>query len=386
MELARLFARQGHRIYLAESVRFPLTRFSNSIFRYIHVPQARFRPHDYANALCDIIVREKIDICIPNLEEIFYIAACLTRFPSSCVIWADTFEKLDLLHNKWTFIECIKNMGFEVPRTEHASSREELLSRWMTFPFPKAVVKPVYSRFASQTIILNRGDRLPASVQPTKSQPWIVQEFISGRHLCTYSVTRKDKVLANSIYPSRQQLGIGSSTVFEHVDSPGARRWVERFVSKMQFTGQIGFDFIETNDGTLYPIECNPRATSGIHLFRNTPEFAQIFFGDQVNGVVIPSGDEVRSVKFWLAVRLMRLMLDKRPLQEWRETWRYIRASKDVFYERGDPWPIAGHVFGLAEVLIQSARFGVSPREIATRGCDYNGVDESTSRQISRHG
>lgn len=43
--------------------------------------------------------------------------------------------------------------------------------------------------------------------------------------------------------------------------------WVRQFVQATGFSGQVGFDFIETEDGQLYAIECNPRATSGIHLF-----------------------------------------------------------------------------------------------------------------------
>jgi predicted ATP-grasp superfamily ATP-dependent carboligase len=378
MELARLFARQGHEVYLAESTRFPLTRFSNSVTRYIRVPPARFNPREYVNALSNIITKERIDVCIPNLEEIFYIARSMDRIPSSCLVWTDSFEKLDILHNKWTFIQNIKALGFQTPKTQHAASRQMLISRLAGFSFEKAVVKPAYSRFASQTFLWNRGDRLPRSIQPTEAQPWIVQEFIDGHHLCTFSLTQKDKLLAHSIYPSQQHLGIGSSTVFENINNDNVTKWVERFISKMNFTGQIGFDFIETPSGILYPIECNPRTTSGIHLFNKTPELVAAFFGDKKNDIVIPKGTEIRAAKFWLAVKLVRSIFAFEPIREWEKTWRHLHRTSDVFYEKGDLWPVVGHLIGIAEILYQSGRLGISPREIATRDCDYNGIDETT--------
>jgi predicted ATP-grasp superfamily ATP-dependent carboligase len=378
MELARLFARQGHEVYLAESFKFPLTRFSNSITRYIHVPEARFKPREYVNALSNIIAAERIDVFIPNLEEIFYVARSVESFPPGCIVWADTFEKLDMLHNKWTFIEYLKTIGFKTPETEQASSREKLISRLANFSSEKAIVKPAYSRFASQSFICNRGDRLPTSIQPTETRPWIVQEFIDGHHLCTYSLAQKERVLAHSSYPSQQQWGIGPSTVFEYENNPNAQKWVERFISKTKFTGQIGFDFIETLSGILYPIECNPRATSGIHLFNKTPEFVEQFLGGQKQKVVFPRGGEVRSVKFWLVARLIRLIITIQPMREWKKTWQCLRRSNDVLYQKGDMWPYFGHMISFAEVLFQSVRLGISPKETVTRDCDYNGIDEST--------
>lgn len=45
-------------------------------------------------------------------------------------------------------------------------------------------------------------------------------------------------------------------------------------------SGMFGFDFIEEANGTTYVIECNPRATSGIHLFGNkAPEVTNAFLG-----------------------------------------------------------------------------------------------------------
>ena len=81
MGLARLFSRQGHEVYLADSVRFPVTRFSNSVTRYIKVPEPRFDPQGYVSALLNIVHDERIDLLLPSLEEIFYVARAAESFP-----------------------------------------------------------------------------------------------------------------------------------------------------------------------------------------------------------------------------------------------------------------------------------------------------------------
>lgn len=379
MELARLFAGQGCMVILAESVRFPVTRFSNSITRYIHVPEARFKPQEYGEALAKIIIEENIDIFIPTCEEIFYVAQMVEKLSPQCMVWADDFKKLDLLHNKWTFMEYAKEIGFKTPSTYKISSRDALLSHLINSPSNKLIVKPAYSRFGSQTLIWNREDQLPSDIKPTEVQPWVVQQFLDGVHLCTYSLAYKGKLLAHSIYPSQQQWGIGSSTVFEYVDHPVAKKWVEHFVSKTSFTGQIGFDFIETSDGVLYPIECNPRSTSGTHLFNNTPELTVRFLNPHDNkDILIPYGHEIRSIKFALLVRLFRLILSREPIREWKKTWQFLQRSSDVLYKYDDFRPAFGQMISVAEFLMQSMWLGVPPTEIATYDSGYNGIDEAT--------
>ena len=62
------------------------------------------------------------------------------------------------------------------------------------------------------------------------------------------------------------------------MEHAAARAWVETFVAREGYTGQIAFDFIETEAGVMYALECNPRATSGVHLLAAHPEFAAAFF------------------------------------------------------------------------------------------------------------
>lgn len=64
---------------------------------------------------------------------------------------------------------------------------------------------------------------------------------------------------------------------FRSCEHPEVRAYVERLVTEglPHVSGQLAFDFIQTdNPPRLVAIECNPRATSGIHLYSGTPTLA----------------------------------------------------------------------------------------------------------------
>jgi hypothetical protein len=103
------------------------------------------------------------------------------------------------------------------------------------------------------------------------------------------------------IYPVRDTLDDGSSCVyFESIEHTGILHYHEKIAEALPpgiNSCQIALDFIETETTTeesnehgtttriitekrLYAIECNPRATSGIHLFSGTTLLADVIAGD----------------------------------------------------------------------------------------------------------
>lgn len=65
-------------------------------------------------------------------------------------------------------------------------------------------------------------------------------------------------------------------TAFQLFQCEPVNEVVCTIVSKLNFTGNISFDFIKRDEKYLL-IECNPRITSAIHALRNNP-FDKLFF------------------------------------------------------------------------------------------------------------
>ena len=58
-------------------------------------------------------------------------------------------------------------------------------------------------------------------------------------------------------YPVRFAAKDRWCVLFQAIEHPAIYRWVEKLVAKINYTGQLSFDFVE-QAGTLYALECNP--------------------------------------------------------------------------------------------------------------------------------
>ncbi len=377
LELTRLLNASGHYVVIAESLTFPISRFSNCTQKYYGVPAPRFHSHEYIKALKKIVIDEKTDVLIPTCEEIFYISQFIREIPNTCFVWSDTFANLDSLHNKYEFIKLTREKGFRTPETILLQSRDDVMRYRESHKEKQFVLKPVYSRFASYTQIVQDKEPVSLRVNPSKEEPWVAQQYIEGRHLCTYSLGLEGRLLAHTTYPSQERWGIGASIVFEHISHPAIETWVRELVSKIHFTGQISFDFIEAADGTVYPIECNPRTTSGIHLFKPQDSFVSLILDAPNCHIKFPTITAVRAVKFALFVRLLRLLISRQPSADIKRTWKFILHSDDVIFDSRDPRPGFGQFLSLGEFAIRCLLVGLSPTEVAIYDSCYDGLVKS---------
>ncbi|HEY4832089.1 MAG TPA: ATP-grasp domain-containing protein, partial [Waddliaceae bacterium] len=262
LELSRQLHASGHEVIAADTSLWHPIRFSHSISKLIMVPSPRFAEEEFIQSLLQIIKDEKIDLLIPLWEEAIYMSRHLHRFPSSCKVFCSSFETILTLHNKWLFIRQLEALGFKIPHTRLINSRQELEMIDFNFPY---ILKACYSR-AARKIVKVFSTQKP-DIEIEASNPWIAQEYISGPQHCSYSICYQGHILAHSVYPVDYTLDGSSCIVFQAIDHPKNFEWVSRFVRAINYTGQISFDFIEDSNHNLYAIECNPRSTSGLHLF-----------------------------------------------------------------------------------------------------------------------
>lgn len=291
LELARLFAAAGHRVVAADSVPVSLCSASRSVERSYVCPEPRQDPRRYIDFLAEVVEAEQVDLLVPTCEEIFYIAWGKERLSQRCLVFADDLDKLAMLHSKRELIVQAEKLGFCVPETRLLASQAEadrfLSERGAESP---VVLKPVFSRFSAKALVVRGGER-PLLPGISASFPWVGQQYIAGRAYCTYSIVQQGAVVAHACYAGTFTAGRGASISFEREERVDLLEWVTRFAAAVRFTGQIAFDFIVTAEGKAYPIECNPRGTSGVHLFRPADRLERAFFreGLETGEVVQPS-------------------------------------------------------------------------------------------------
>ena len=170
------------------------------------------------------------------------------------------------------------------------------------------------------------------SLPISDEKPWIMQEFIPGKEYCTHSTVRDGE--------SRMYCCCESSAFqvnYENVDHPEIKQWTSHFAEKLGHTGQLSFDFIESVDGTVYAIECNPRTHSAITMFYNHPGVADAYLGKEPLAETLEPLPDSKPT-YWLYHELWRLN-EIRSLKQ-LQTWvKNILRGKEAIFEFNDPLP-----------------------------------------------
>ena len=259
LEWARLCLESGRRVWLADSFRNPLSRYVKGAAGYFQLPPAKGNQEAYTQALEAIINRQNIKFVIPTCEEIFYLSHAKNNILSEVEWFMPEESLLFALHNKYLSLRHFHNLGeIAIPQTRLCTSVKDVVCDDGT------ILKPVYSRFGQHVIRqidFAKINELPIS----KLYPWVQQQRITGKQLCNYALFNRGNLIAHQAYLPLYCLNGSAATYFKpHLDER-MHKFTEGFGKQTQFHGQVAFDFIEHED-QLYVIECNPRATSGIHL------------------------------------------------------------------------------------------------------------------------
>ncbi|WP_282154856.1 ATP-grasp domain-containing protein [Cytobacillus gottheilii] len=261
LHLCRLLNEAGVKVYGADSDPFSLTKSSNSIEKFILLPSAKFAADSYIEKLNKMICTYNIELIIPTCEETFYLSKKAEHL--TCPVFAGDFKQLELLHNKYTFIQLAESCIMPVPKTNELS--KDAVEDYSKMP-NGFILKRKFTRFSDHIMYGDRMESIPSELFEDTSE-WIIQERLTGVQYCSYSIALKGEVLAHSVYKAEYTAGEGASLHFQHVPRPDIEDFVLKIVKTLQYSGQISFDFIVNESDQAIPIECNPRTTSGIHLF-----------------------------------------------------------------------------------------------------------------------
>lgn len=365
LDLARFFSKQGDTVILADSTKTPLSRASKYIEKYIFLPKPRECPITYINTLNKVCQDNQIDILVPTCEEIFYIARFKEHINDRTTVFCDNFDKIVKLHNKWEFIQICSNFEISTPQTILLESQNNIAT--LNLDISDYVFKPVFSRFSARTVLSPTID-LIHEINIGPNEKWVAQKRIIGKEYSSYSIAQNGYLTAHSCYYSHYRAGKGAGIYFEHVEHQAILKFVEQFIRKVNFHGQISFDFIEDETG-CYVIECNPRATSGLHLLVENESFRNCFF--KPCPTVLPSPQTSKrmislAMIFYALPKAIRSMNFERFLKD------FSRAS-DVTFDWGDLGPYIYQIISLLSIVLSSITQRKSILSIATSDIEYNG-------------
>lgn len=348
LDLTRNFAKHGHRVLIAESFPVHLCQFSR-FGKSFKVPAPAQDPQGYIQKIQQIVSRESVDLIIPVYEEIFPLS--FFREQIDCRILCDEFGKLKRLHNKFEFIEACRDAGVSHPETALVRSAGEVVA-----PGSK-ILKPQFSRFGTG-VYLRPSEKTLNSLD--YSTPWVMQDFVDGQAYCGFCIAQDGEVLLDAVYPFEVTWS-GVCVTYRHVAEKNIQTWMAEFIRHARFTGSIGFDII-LKDETVFPIECNPRITSGIHLFSGEEGLVDAILNHTRHSD--PLRRECMMGPFVMAKAMLNWSL-----------WKKWFSLRDLIFRWSDPFPLLGQGVVMSYLSWLALRKGKPMSEAASLDIEYNGEE-----------
>ncbi len=354
LDLARGFSRAGCRVIIAEPFGWTLAGASRHVAREYKVPPPSEGAKAYLAALAEIVERERVDLIVPVSEETMHVAFLRESLGDGVKLFTMQPDQVLPLHSKAGFVRQARLLGLTVPETQLLGTAE---SRELAAT-DDVVIKPVFSCSGRGVRVVRRGGALPDADPAT---PAVVQRFITGREHSSCTIAHEGQALATMIYRGTQMSG-SVAIAFEKVEAPEITSWIERFVAGTGWTGFISFDFIVDASGQVMGIECNPRATSGLHFWQ--PEDMARAVLDPGSGVPVRVRRHRELQQFYSCLTELQKVMFRRGF-----LGRLARllTTRDVSWQWGDPWPFLSMTMTSWPIIRMAVAQGLTFGEVATR-------------------
>ena len=341
LQLARLFYRDGHEVYLVETHKYWLSghRFSRAVKGFFTVPVPEVEPEAYCQALVEIAQQKNIDLFIPVSSPIasYYDSLAKKALEPYCESIHLDPEVTAILDDKHAFCSKARELGLSAPKVFRITDPQQILD----FDFESDGSKYIVKSIPYDSVLRLDLTRLPFSgmeeyvrslpISPEK--PWVMQEFIRGKEYCFHATARKGKIRLHCCSESSP-----FQVNYKQIDNPAIYQWVSTFIEKMNLTGQVCFDMIQVEDATVYPIECNPRLHSAITMFHDHPGVAKAYLTDGEPGETPIAPLPNSKPTYWTYHELWRLLSVRTP-KELNDWWQKMSQGTDAILTPDDPLP-----------------------------------------------
>jgi hypothetical protein len=201
----------------------------------------------------------------------------------------------------------------------------------------------------------SRGDALPNVTEPS-----IIQRRVRGQLVSSFSLARAGDVRCTVLYRGAVMQGT-VAVCFERVDIPvEVDTWIRRFVAHTQWDGFISFDLIIDEAGVVHGIECNPRATSGIH-FVEPAGLARALLDPSAADPPVLRPERLSQQFFPCLTETQKSVFTS----QFRHHLRCLLGAREVTWQASDPWPFLGMPYTAWNIIALAARKRMTFGEVA---------------------
>lgn len=345
LDMVRKFGEEGHEVYTAETFKTAPGSHSKFVKEHLIVPSPTYETRSFIDKLKDVIASRSIELLVPCFEEVFYIAAHVQELSGLTDVFCASLETLKKLHNKAAFVELTRELGIPIPRTATVRSQEEL--KEAVRDYEHFFARAAFSRGGVE-LLTNTGPLSGAvkleDCHPTSKNPWLVQEYVQGKDICSYSTAHHGKIVAHSCYEHEKTIEHAGGIAFKTVDEPESFEIARQYIEGTNYHGQISLDYMK-NDHGLTMVECNPRPTAGLIMMSSKEYVDAMLHPDSANPLVIEAGRREQ-----IDVALVRDMF-RDPKEIPHDLHLLLSGTQDVYTHKDDLLPGIYQILSYTHVI-----------------------------------
>lgn len=372
LDLARDFVAAGWQVHLADCNSAFMARWSTAPYSVHRYPSPVEDRLGFRRKITTLIEQVEPALVIPCCEEIFHLSAPALASLFGNRLFAPPLPILRNLHDKLAFSEACLELHLPVPEIQRLDTEFDLA--YAANDHRNWVFKPRFSRFGELTLVGPSKSQLSFIADIDRSH-WFAQRRIYGMEASFYAIAQEGILLAFSAYRSDWRLPGGASFAFEAVEKCQADKLTNLaavIAKHFHISGQFSCDVIFDADKIPWLIECNPRATSGIHLLSGEGHLAHAM----ANRIAIPHGKTQNPTYLGPAMILfgLPLALRSRKFGHWLQTFF---CGRDIISRPGDRLPLVGALADAASFAAKGVRQGISTIAATTSDIEWNGEELS---------
>ena len=329
LDIATALSMAGWRVIIAEPFGWHLCRVSRHVAGSFKVTAPNTCQKSYLRELLELVHKEEVSLIVPVSKESLHATLVAPELPENVKLFSPSHEVLRELHDKYRFIMLAQSHGLSVPETYLLESAEakELSTRH------DYILKPVYTCSGKGFSSHSRGTPLPRQ----EDLPlMLVQKKLKGSLKSTFSIVDDGHVIGTVVYKAKILSGTVAVAFERLIAEAQIEQWVRKFAGKISYSGFLSFDMIEDENGEPNAIECNPRATSGIHFL--TPEcLANAILNPDSRTEWVLRDHEVMQQFFPCLTETQNSFFRRK---EFLQNAKTLFTAKDVNFSIRDPFPL----------------------------------------------
>ena len=366
LEMVRNLGCRGHQIHLTDSLKYPIARCSKFVSSYHQIASPIKSIESYKNSINQILISNKIDYLLPTCEEVFYISKIKEQLVLSTDILCSDIHLLRMMHSKIKILDLAADCEILIPTTFLVSEQNSASQLHYT----DFVLKKEFSRFGNDVVVSPSNKQVKRAAEYNCAKKgdnrYLLQQKITGTEICCYAIAVHGIVNLCACYLPKYRISQSASIYFKSIEDQKILNFVKNIVSKTNFHGQISFDFIRNELGDFL-IECNPRATSGVHLCKHF-DLAAMFSSAQPKSGVLQKGlaSQIKYAMLFFILPKYLFSRNERIVKDYLETEDAIRTIND-------PIAFIKILQSFFELIIIAANNRQSLRSASTKDIEWDG-------------